>query len=412
MLDWLAEERGALDVAVVDAAIALARARPQRRGLRALAVGAEPGPPIGGFGLRRMPATLRVALAVMLLAALLVAAAWAGSRLLERQVNPLPPPFGPAGNGLVAFSIDDDVYLGDPVTGSDRLLAIDVGNSPVFDRSGTRMATSRSTPSGAGVCYGPPPVPACTVEIVVTDMDGRSSVVSPRPLPYPALVRDWSGDGRWILVSGPGSINLIAADGSMELQVAAAARFVFPRFAADSTSLWLDEQGSDGTLRPLRVDFAGNVLSRFPLVAGRINLVFDPSPDGSRIAIAGSGPTIVIVRLDGRIEQTIDLGIDVSQVSEVSWSPDGRSIAAETVNGPVHHVVIVDPANATPARSLHRAAFSTCRWSPDGNALLCNDGDVAWWIVDLAGGARRTSWPGDQIAYPPTWQRLAVEERS
>jgi hypothetical protein len=79
---------------------------------------------------------------------------------------------------------------------------------------------------------------------------------------------------------------------------------------------------------------------------------------------------------------------------------------------PVHHVVIVDPANATPARSLHRAAFSTCRWSPDGNALLCNDGDVAWWIVDLAGGARRTSWPGDQIAYPPTWQRLAVEERS
>ena len=84
---------------------------------------------------------MRVAVVVGLIILVIVSAVLiAGSR--QRHV---PPPFGPAANGIIPYSLDGDIYVGDPVTGASRLL---VGGpqgdySPQFSPDGTRAAFTR-----------------------------------------------------------------------------------------------------------------------------------------------------------------------------------------------------------------------------------------------------------------------------
>ncbi len=386
----------------------------QRRGLRAFLIGAQPWPATPGLGVRRLPPGLRIAIAFAGVAALVVAGTWAGSRLLERTRTVLLAPYGPAANGLVAFSVGSDLFLGDPTTGSSRLFAADVGSSGVFDRSGTRIATVRlasMNPPGSATCYGAPPVPECTLDIVVTSIGGQSVVVTREPLQWPAGILDWSADGRSILVGGPSGLRLVAADGSGTRPLSVFSTNVMPRFSpSDTSSIWTDERAGGG-LRPVRMGLDGQVLTRFNDLGGRTNLAFAASPDGQRVAISGDGSDVLIARIDGTVERSIDLGPDVDQIVSLNWSPDGRAIVVEALRGATHASTVVDPQGIAPARALDPRASSSCTWAPDGTALLCTDQDAGWWIADLAGGARRMAWPGTQMSYQPSWQRVAVEER-
>lgn len=355
--------------------------------------------------LRANPA--RLVLVILVLAAL-AAAAWAGSRLLDRPSLHLPAPFGPAGNGLVAFSDGSDLFLGDPNSGSTRLFAAGVGTDPVFDRTGTRVATSRTSPAGAH-CYGPPPIATCTTEILVTDVRGRSVNITREPFPYPAIIQDWSADGTWILVTvGPSDmIVLVAADGSGVREVPAFANFVLPRFAPpDSGSIWIDERAPMGGLLPMRVGLDGQALSRFTPLPGRENLVFDAAPGGERIAMGGMGSSVVIARLDGSVERSIELGPDVDSVGAIAWSPAGDMLVVTVVRNAFRSVSLVDPSGAISTRPL-RPHLDGCSWAPDGGSLLCEiEGGFA--VVDRFGGVRLTGW---QIGnFPPSWQRLALAE--
>ena len=67
-----------------------------------------PGP-VTGIGLPRLPIRLRTMLVLAVLTLLLIlVAAVVGSR------QRLPPPFGPASNGLVTFMRNGDIYTFDP----------------------------------------------------------------------------------------------------------------------------------------------------------------------------------------------------------------------------------------------------------------------------------------------------------
>jgi hypothetical protein len=88
-----------------------------------------------------------VALLVALLAAAL--AVYVGS---QRRV---PAPFGPARNGLIPYVSNGDIYVGDPVTGTTRLLVSAPrgagSSSPGFSPDGTRMAYLRDLPAAPAI---------------------------------------------------------------------------------------------------------------------------------------------------------------------------------------------------------------------------------------------------------------------
>ena len=81
----------------------------------------------------RMPLRL-IAVALVILALLISAAVFVGSRQAK-----LPPLFGPAGNGLVSYSRNGDIFVADPVTGEsagDRHRTGTRRRSPVLTRTG------------------------------------------------------------------------------------------------------------------------------------------------------------------------------------------------------------------------------------------------------------------------------------
>src|SRR5262245_7204255 len=126
-------------------------------------------------------------IALLAIVALLVAAAVAigiGSQ------HRLPPPFGPARNGVIAYFEGGDILVGDPVTGTSRLIIGGPNDDgyPLFSRDGTKIAFLRTARPNAS-------------QILVANADGTGA----RPLTNEPLdginAADWSADGRFLVVS-------------------------------------------------------------------------------------------------------------------------------------------------------------------------------------------------------------------
>ena len=86
----------------------------------------------------RVPWRLGVALALLLVAAVI------GLLVAGSAFSRPAPPFGPAGNGLIPYTSKGDLYLGDPETGSSRLLVTGPNTAafPGFAPDGTRLVTA------------------------------------------------------------------------------------------------------------------------------------------------------------------------------------------------------------------------------------------------------------------------------
>ena len=103
------------------------------------------------------------AIALLAVLGLLLAAAltlYVGSR------PRVPPPFGPAANGLVAYAEDGDIWTVDPMTGIRTAVVTGVSNdtAPRYSRDGTRLAFFREE--------------AGRVRLVSINADGSDMVVS------------------------------------------------------------------------------------------------------------------------------------------------------------------------------------------------------------------------------------------
>ena len=99
---------------------------------------------------------------VLALIALLAAAALAV--FVGAQAR-LPAPFGPAANGLIAYSDMGDIFTLDPVNGATRAVVTgpEFDHDPVWSRSGTHLVFERRewTPAqGSGPCWSPVPMAA------------------------------------------------------------------------------------------------------------------------------------------------------------------------------------------------------------------------------------------------------------
>lgn len=337
------------------------------------------GPSIGG-GLARLavPRT-RVVLVLVLLGLLLLAASaiWAGS-------GPrLPPPFGVAANGLVAYGKGGDIFVVDPATGDRRGLVLGPERDvyPRWSLDGTRVAFLRGTDterrlvvvdaSGAvvsssvgdafadvdpdGIAWAPDgrsilliaatasatadraihlvdalsgrvttlPIDRWELEAYWRPPDGRELLFVAGPAGSPALFRYSVADGR--LTEVPGTRARTAPDAGLPLRpigwTADGARFAYHR------------ESASGLLETIAVNVETGETVSLDLAFGRIandgTRIVGIATDGERewlcVAPTGGGPC-------ARIEGDVDL-VDRTGSASFQWAPDDTVIRAHLGDG-------------------------------------------------------------------------------
>jgi WD40-like Beta Propeller Repeat len=357
--------------------------------------------------MQRMPAmrpAFYIALVALLAIALLAALAFVGS---QRR---LPAPYGPAGNGLVAYDADGSIYIsrsdGSQARRIEGGLGYDV--SPSFSRDGTRVAF-----------WSLPYRGATETRLFVADAAGSSparEVTSDvRQRGWLGAAPAWSPDGREIYVPGvmlkpkltyPTGLVATATDGS-------AARLVGDVHPSSPASVspdgsWLAYRTDDSGKAVLTVIRPDGTGAR-PLVEASANSdAFQSvwwSPDGTRLVYHREG-RVEVVSLDGSITPITRPG---ETGGYPSWSPDGRQIAYDAEVGTSHGIVIAN-ADGTGHRDLGQGGCMM-QWSPDSTYLFGYTSDCfsahltripvqdpsAAIVIDLPGRIEGTS----------AWQRIA-----
>jgi len=274
--------------------------------------------------------------ALIVLALILILAA-AAVLLTVGSRHPLPPPFGPARNGPLAYEAADAIYARETVDGPQRVL---IGNErgairfAGFSPDGTQMAFVRTTDG--------------STHLFVADADGRAE----RQILAKALgdaYMAWAPDGRTIAVSDEidfvRKVMLVHLDGT-------------PPTIVDLG----DARPTDVAWRP---------------------------PNGAELLVRattkGGGQDFYLVRADGTLIRSfglpslLRLGSDADN-SGPAWSPDGAFLAYDRVepldgDPPGHfrvHVIRADGTGdiALPAPSDPGLQEAWPVWSPDGKSIV------------------------------------------
>lgn len=399
-------------------ATALSRARATRQRRRwSMPLG---WPPIGGLGGAVVPVpamTLMVAglLVLALLAALLLAA--------SRPT--VPKPFGPAGNGLIAYASGGRLYVAMPDgTGARRLVETPGSQwGPAFSPAGDRIAYWAKPPDGPH-------------QLIVANADGsapRDVVAGSGAAPMAAHVAPvWSPDGQAlaVVVQATGSdARLVVArtDGggvrelpvphgqlsdvawSPDGQLLAYRRITDPTVAIVIVGLDGSRERTlvSETIGPSEAGDPG----QHAYGLRRTMQGFRWSPLSSRIAYTSGAGDVIVVDEDGMLHP---VGADpaVAEFNPV-WSPSGARLAYVTDDGDALMVADVDDPGRQRLAQAWTASPCLLFWSPDERSLLgsqdgarCPESSGRLVLLDLDSGHVR-QLPDDVLADgQPSWQRV------
>jgi Tol biopolymer transport system component len=329
----------------------------------------------------------------------------------------VPAPFGPARNGLVAYSKDGDIYTADPITGAAKAVVIgpETDLRPVFSLDGTRFAFERKAQGSSGPgslfvaeAYGTglarvTPEPLAAINSYLFSPDGREILVSTGPEGATTILVAKS-DGSGIRMLPVGTLTATqpayrAPDGGEVVFVGYAAPFVDTGAAGTTPASGLYAVRPDGTgLRTsayevdyltggsqvrayvVSADGQSNRILR-PIPDGDLNFARDWSNDGTRLFVGGCHyapavdavceDTSAVVPVDGNgVDVKINVGAEAAGADQRTdrWAPDDGSI-------------LTTPLDA--------------QGQPVSASLLCG---VA------TGRSRPVPWTGGG---DPSWQRLA-----
>jgi dipeptidyl aminopeptidase/acylaminoacyl peptidase len=348
-------------------------------------------------------AAVLVALIVLLLAGLV----YVGSQ------PRLPPPFGLAGNGLVAYAKDGDILTVDPTTGVRNWITAgdDVDALPRWSPDGTRLAFLRG-PSTAdrNEIAGTPR------RVVIVD---RERNVLAEGVPLGGVDPDafaWSPDGRYIAVGGMGLYVVDTADGGVRsLDVAYTGLDFYWRPGHPTEILFRGETAEGSGLVLVDVDRPGSAR----LVAADADHYLRPNgwtPDGRRIVftrvdqgVDGSAPAETRI-LDVTTHAVVDIEAGYADISNdgkriVAIDPDGRPCIASIDGGPC--VAIADSAHAYDG-TFAGGTF----WAPDDGSIVATiSADVpppSRRLLLLDPEGRGTGAPAPWMADgAESWQRVA-----
>ena len=307
-------------------------------------------------------------LRTLAVAALLIALLTASLVYVAGHYRRLPPPYGPAENGLLVYDVDQHLYvLNDD--GTSRPLQVGLGRSwgGVFSPDGTRLAFATQAAERT------------PVELWVANADGTDARRVTRDGQILGNGYTWSPDSRRIAFAsetggGRSALFIAAGDGSGVIRIT-------PDDGADRTMPAWSPRGDLIAYRlvpPTRQDVELAVISpggndERPLMhAAQSPGAFAGSgwsPDGTRIAYfrkpeEWAGDVVEIVDLDGKVTP-------VSDPSENSfnpvWSNDGRRIAyARDPQTPVIVDLVSGDHTNVPLKLMDCGAL----WTPDDHDIV------------------------------------------
>jgi Tol biopolymer transport system component len=362
-----------------------------------------------------------VGLGLLLLALILaaIAAIAIGSR------PKLPAPFGPAANGLVAYSKNGDIFVADSVSGQERAVVTgpELDVNPIWSRDGTLITFERkaTTADGPG-------------SILVVRADGSQPVTVTTELLGDIGLVGFSPDGRRLLfdatVDGVPSILIGAVDGSgvRKLDVGRPAAAWAWRPPLGDEILFVDNYGRDDIgLYAIHPD-GGPIRTILPAISGRYRGGQTWSPDGSRIAYGewtdSGGINILthIISADGTGDRPLALPSGAVWEWPVAWSNDGSRLlsirghdggygttqpVARPVDGTDTGIEIAYPG------AVNGACCTAWEWAPDDFSILGTPTDATGaplqqvMLDPKMGTIRAVPWT---TTSPPTWQRLPRTE--
>ena len=360
----------------------------------------------------------------LLVLALVAGLIAAGLAVYVGSQNRLPPPFGPAGNGLLLYRDADGAIVSlDPKSGSQATVvpASDAVGDPVLSRDGRRIAL---VPHGS----------ATPRSIVVRGVDG--SYQSTLAGDYREIdSAEWSPDGRHLAivsnVGGLQSIIVADADGSgretlpLGRQVSIIAYLPDGRLAMMAAERSGDvcpaEQPTDIGCALFVVNADGTRLERLiPADAFHGINTLSPSPDGRQLLWvewngAAAGRLHLFDLATHADHRFADEAFPTPYAMNRAWfSPDGKAILFDFFESNGDHWGIVPSVGGAPVRIGQRwpdsGSGQDAGWAPDGKSILAryttSDTSSDLWLLDPTGSGRDTQLHID-IPYLPLWQRLS-----
>lgn len=278
LADWLRDgpDRGPRDG--LERALAATRQVPQRPGWAI----PERWLPMQ-LTMQRAPAIRPVPLLATIV--LLILALVAGAILIGSQRR-LPEPFGPAGNGAIAFERDGDLFIADGLLGTSRML---VGGSdrdiaPAFSTQGDRIAFVREVGKDIQLMSVRPDGSDLKVLGTFPSFDGFR----------------WSPDGHRLLINYTATditafrLAVVNADGTgfRELDVGRAADWASWR--PDGHHIAFRGQSGDGMSAAFVADGDGSNVRRLPMETSGLTdfegLAW--SPDGKQLSFMSVGSSV------------------------------------------------------------------------------------------------------------------------
>jgi Tol biopolymer transport system component len=381
----------------------------------------------------RLSAPVRFPIRSLAVALIIVALILAGTLIYIGSRPRLPAPFGPAANGLVAYTQGSDIYTYDPRTAQSRVLVRGAAQYGFggwgFSPDGGKLAYLR----GAILGYAPGEGSHVVQSLAVVSADGSGlKQLTPEPLIDSNLVA-WSPDGRVIavdnVVDGKIRISLINTNGSGMTTLAVGMEADSPAWRPpDGNELAFRGVAPDGTVHLFAVRPDGTGLRQ---LAGARTTTADMdwllgrpvwSPDGSRLAYhayedhgsMGKGFRIHVIDAAGVVDTALPSFAPMSDETEPMWSPDGRSLVILRW-GPTEgsgRIAFVPADGHDPGRDLGPDLTKgpdgawQVSWAPDGSQLLAfSNTTLELRSIDPATGESTTpSWTSTNL---PNWQRVA-----
>ena len=371
---------------------------------------------------RRLPFA-SVPLRALIVVALILILAAAAVVLTVGSRQRVPPPFGPAANGPLAYMRSDAIYARDTVDGPERVLIGSEGGKVSFagfSPDGTRMSFTRTI---AGSDY-----------LFAADADGRAERKILASALHDAYIT-WAPDSRTVAVSDEvdsvRKVMLVHVDGTpptivdlgdarptdmvwrppvgAELLVRAATRGGVVDFflvRADGTLI-----RSFGLPSPLRLDWDNSGPSWSPdgalLAYNRVEPIDgDPSAVHFRVHVIradGTGDVAVAGPKDPAVQEAWPL-----------WSPDGRSIVVtrSTFTDDGHGGLAILPSDGKvvgreigpKTEGSNQDVVKT--WTPDGTRVIAYfRGTGETFLIDpVTGTYEKAAW---NAASEPDYRRLA-----
>jgi Tol biopolymer transport system component len=353
----------------------------------------------------------RLPLRALGLALLVLALIAAGLLIYVGSQHRHPAPFGPAGNGLIPFVSGGDVYLGDPVAGSARLLVGGPENDALVGTSpdGARLAFIREVHTAGG---------ASPVDIYVVRTDESDPHrITQQPI-ADLQVASWTPDGNRLAVVHQDKLDLLDAAGSGSVaRIPTTGAIDSLQFRPPDGREVLYRALVDGKYGLYVTDLNGTPLRTLvePTIA---NMDLDLggavySADGGRIfyqrADAGGCCRLWTMNADGTNAHEFVPPPRPAWQGQPVVSPDGAWIAFWRVMDSTQSVSVVRADGNGPVISTGPKLTDTANWvwAPDSSKILMypNDGSsTSAYLLDPSGGPWSTvPWGSDADL---DWQRI------